>query len=49
MNSICCSWMNFKQCTVIPPQENPFVQNLGSIFPGRLIRIRGNVPHDAYR
>lgn len=31
------------------PQENPLVQHIGSIFPGRLIRVRGTIPHDAYR
>lgn len=34
---------------VVYSPENPFVHHVGSIFPGRLIRIRGTIPHDVYR
>lgn len=34
---------------VVYNPEIPLVQNIGSIFPGRLIRVRGTIPHDVYR
>lgn len=49
VNNVTGVRLPYEPDNVVNSPPIPLVMNSGPIFPGRLIRIRGTVPHDAYR